>query len=279
MQSDGPPTAPISPTRPATSPYGWELNALNSPTTRAATAGPTLDTPVPKATVSIDSLMAGLVPSLLGVVVYAIIREGYVWFYERYGVTPEDVGIGQLQMLTGASRVIHLWKLDVPGSPATNLVAVFVGVAMLVDGIRRLCRRWGRLNPLVRQHPVAFALSVLLLVVILTLAWAVPRDRDFAGRRMQLGQAVRPTELAVLSIQADPVEVVWIGSSAPPHELTTAAFVYLGKADGVLALYMPPDWSACPVIDDCRGATWKVHETDVLLRIEVNPPDRHAPPG
>jgi hypothetical protein len=78
----------------------------------------------------------------------------------------------------------------------------------------------------------------------------------------------------VLSIQADPVEVAWIGDGAPPQELTSATFVYLGKADGILALYVPPRWESCPIVDSCRGATWKA---DVLLRVEVNPPDRHAP--
>jgi hypothetical protein len=221
--------------------------------------------------------MAGLLPSLLGLVAYAIIRESYVWFYERFGVTPEEVGIGQLQMLTGTSRIVHLWILDVPGSPAVNLAAVFLAATALLLGVRRLCQRWEQVDASIQQHPVAFVLSVLLTVVILTSAWAVPRDRDFAGRKVQLRQAVRPTELAILSILADPVQIVWIGDEPPPRELLTARFVYLGKANGVLVLYTPPRWDQCPVVDDCRGATWKVHESDVLLRIEANPPDRHAP--
>jgi hypothetical protein len=30
-------------------------------------------------------------------------------------------------------------------------------------------------------------------------------------------------------------------------------------------------------VDSCRGAIWKVQESDVVLRLQVNPPDRDAP--
>jgi hypothetical protein len=56
-----------------------------------------------------------------------------------------------------------------------------------------------------------------------------------------------------------------------------ATFVYLGKANGILAPYTPPHWKSCPIADSCRRATWKLHEADMLLRVEANPPDRHAP--
>jgi hypothetical protein len=87
---------------------------------------------------------------------------------------------------------------------------------------------------------------------------------------------VHSAELAFLSIEADPAHVTWIGPGSPPEELLTARLVYLGKADGVLVLYQPPDWDACEV-DSCRGVTWKVDERDVVLRLEVNPPDQDAP--
>lgn len=87
---------------------------------------------------------------------------------------------------------------------------------------------------------------------------------------------VHPAELAFLSIEADPARVTWIGPGRRPRELLTAKLVYLGKADGILVLYQPPDWRSCQV-HLCRGATWKLQESDVVLRLEVNPPDRDAP--
>jgi hypothetical protein len=47
-------------------------------------------------------LIPGLVPPLLGVLAFALLRESYTWFYGRYGVVPEDVGISQIRMLTGS---------------------------------------------------------------------------------------------------------------------------------------------------------------------------------
>jgi hypothetical protein len=219
-----------------------------------------------------EPLIVGLVPSLLGLVAYAIVREGYVWMYERYGLSPEEVGIGQLQMASEMIRIAHLWVLDIPGSPATNFAIVFLVLGLVLAVGLRL----RRVDSLASQPPVALGLSLVLLIVILTSAWAVPRDRDFAARRLQLGRAVHPTELAFLAIEADPVRVTWTGARQPPRELLTNNLVYLGKANGIVALYQPPDWTSCPV-HECRGAVWKVNETDVVLRLEINPPDRHAP--
>jgi len=54
-------------------------------------------------------LVPGLVPPLLGVLAFALLRESYTWFYGRYGVVPEDVGVSQIRMLTGVLRMFHLW--------------------------------------------------------------------------------------------------------------------------------------------------------------------------
>jgi hypothetical protein len=81
-----------------------------------------------------------------------------------------------------------------------------------------------------------------MLLVILASAWVVPRDRDFAGKRLQLRQGVRPSQLSMLAIQADPVQVIWTAGSAAPRGLVDTRLVYLGHADGVMVLYDPPKW-------------------------------------
>jgi hypothetical protein len=228
----------------------------------------------------IDSLLAGVIPSLLGLAAYAILREGYVWFYQRYGVGPEDVGISQLRMLTGALRFVHLWALSLPGSPLTNILLFMLTAGLLVllwrNLLPRARRRSRRIDLFVRRHPILLGLVVAMGLLLLTFVWALPIDRSIAGKHLQLGEAVQPEDLAVLSIHASPARVIWVGASQPPRELLTAKLVYLGKADGILVLYQPPDWTSCR-IDDCRGVTWKVQESDVVLRIDVNPPDRDAP--
>jgi hypothetical protein len=98
----------------------------------------------------------------------------------------------------------------------------------------------GSVNPPVGSRQLLEGLLVAaVLLIILSFAWALPLDRSFTGRRPQLGRMVHPAELAFL-------------------------------------LYQPPNWDACEV-DSYRGATWKIHEHDVVLRVEVNPPDQDAP--
>jgi hypothetical protein len=228
----------------------------------------------------LESLLVALVPSSLGLVAYAILREAYVWFYQRYGVAPEEVGLTQLRVLSSMFRFIHLWVWSIPGSPGTNILIVLLISAGMVSLWRRLLPRLRRrsryINLMADRHPILLGTSMLVLLIIFSFAWALPLDRSFAGKRLQLGRMVHPAELAFLSIEADPARVSWIGPGRPPKELLSAKLVYLGKADGILVLYQPPDWGSCEV-DSCRGATWKVQESDVVLRLEANPPDRDAP--
>jgi hypothetical protein len=228
----------------------------------------------------LEGLLVALVPSSLGLIAYAILREAYVWFYQRYSVAPEEVGLNQLRMLSSMFRFIHLWVWTIPGSPATNMLILLLVSAALVSLWRRLLPRLRRrsryVDLMAARHPFLLGTSAAVLLIILSFAWALPLDRSFAGKRLQLGRMVHPAELAFLSIEADPARLTWIGPGRPPDELVTAKLVYLGKADGILVLYQPPNWDACEV-DSCRGATWKIHERDVVLRVEVNPPDQDAP--
>jgi hypothetical protein len=60
-------------------------------------------------------LVSGLVPPLVGVLAFALLRENYSWFYGRYGVVPQDVGISQIRMLTGVLRIFHPLVAADPG--------------------------------------------------------------------------------------------------------------------------------------------------------------------
>lgn len=263
--------------------YGWasgDSAQLSASPPHAIPARPVPTSPSAGSRQLLEGLLVALVPSSLGLVAYAILREAYVWFYQRYGVAPEELGVTQLRMLSSMFRFIHLWVWTIPGSPGTNMLIVLLLSAGMVSVWRRLLPRLRRrsryIDLMADRHRVLLGASVVVLLMILSFAWALPRDRNFAGRRLQLGRAVHPAELAFLSIEADPVRVAWIGAGRPPKELLTARLVYLGKADGILVLYQPPDWRSCN-LDSCRGATWKVRESDVVLRLEVDPPDRDAP--
>jgi hypothetical protein len=225
-------------------------------------------------------LVPGLVPPLLGILAFALLRESYTWFYGRYGVVPEDVGVSQIRMLTGVLRMFHLWSLQIRGRPAASFLLVLIGIwTYFAVGrwlLRRLRAGWARgEGSIVLRHPLLFGVSVLMLLIILTSAWVVPRDRDFAGRRLQLRLGVRPSQLSMLAIQADPVQVIWTADSPAPRGLLDTRLVYLGHADGVMVLDDPPKWDTCD-IDACRGVVWRVNESDAAIRVEVDPPDGHA---
>ena len=90
-------------------------------------------------------LLPGLVPPLLGILAFALLRESYAWFYGRYGVVPEDVGISQIRML-------------IPGRPAASFLIVLIGIwAYFVVGrglLRRLRARSPRAEGLVNTRLV-----------------------------------------------------------------------------------------------------------------------------
>ena len=117
-------------------------------------------------------LIPGLIPPLLGIVGYGILRESYVWFYGRYGVVPEDVGISQARMLTGVLRIFHLWTLQLPGSPAMNFVVVLLAIGAYFAGGRWLLHRLraGRStlkDSAAARHPMVFEFSLLIMVIVL----------------------------------------------------------------------------------------------------------------
>jgi hypothetical protein len=203
-------------------------------------------------------LVPGLVPPLLGLLAFALLRESFTWFYGRYGVVPEDVGVSQIRMLTGVLRMFHLWSLPIPGRPAASFLLVLLGIwAYFVVGrwlLRRLRARSSRAEKsIVLRYPLLVGVSVLMLLVVLTSAWVVPRDRDLAGKRLQLRQGVRPSQLSMLA-QADPVQVIWTAGSPEPRGLVNTRLVYLGHANGVMVLYDPPKWGTCEV-DACRASS------------------------
>ena len=178
-------------------------------------------------------------------------------------------------------RIFHLWTFQIPGSPAVNFLIVVLVIAMYFVAGRFLLRWRADRRPelestVLHQHPALSGCAVLLLAVLLTSAWVLPNDRYYAGSKLQRRQGVRPSQLAMLAIQADPVQVFWIGNGAPPPGLVNTRLVYLGRADGVRVLYSPPDWTTCDV-DACRGVVWRVNEADAVVRVEVDPPDRQAP--
>jgi hypothetical protein len=97
---------------PTRRPYGWvtddSVQPFASPP-RAIQAQSAPTSPSAGSRQLLEGLLVALVPSSLGLIAYAILREAYVWFYQRYGVAPEELGLTQVRMLSSMFRFIHLW--------------------------------------------------------------------------------------------------------------------------------------------------------------------------
>ena len=99
--------------------------------------------------------------------------------------------------------------------------------------LRQLRARWPRAEASTAlRYPLLFGFSGLMLLVILASAWVLPRDRDFAGKRLQLRQGIRPSQLSMLAIQADPVQVIWTAGSPEPKGLANTRLVILVTRTG-----------------------------------------------
>jgi hypothetical protein len=159
----------------------------------------------------------------LGILTYAVLRVDYALFYDRFGLKPEDVGLGQAELISQsvAGVVVILVLLFV------ELVLLAVTVTILgllgresVRAFRDTRRRYGTLA-------AVLAPSVLVAVIVGLLVGATP-----AG----------PWLLLVVSPFA--AWFLWRVSRGP---VTSTALLYGGLGSVVLALSvafaLSPQWT------------------------------------
>jgi hypothetical protein len=113
-----------------------------------------------------------------------------------------------------------------------------------------------------RLMPRGVALAALIITIAcfvatsIFLIWAVPEDLDSAKRKVLIGEPIGPSNLRVLAMQADRVDVTWIGSGKGPKELQSPKLMFLGHADQVAVFYDP---------DTARGL--RIAERYVFVRV------------
>jgi hypothetical protein len=186
---------------------------------------------------------------LLGVLVFVVLRGAYSSVYSRLGFRPEDVGIDYFTVLAGAARIFRLGNWEPYGKPA---VAVLCAIAFLVaafTALRALQKR--QYLPKVASRPVGFFMLYVVIILILALSgisYFAGRDGGRALSRIREGARVRPGNLHFLSVQAyharlmplDAGTVNKIGDSQGLRQralFTSTSLMYLGHADGHVALY------------------------------------------
>jgi hypothetical protein len=209
-------------------------------------------------------LIPALVPVLFSVLVamaYGLLRGSYVRFYSQYGVSPEDVGLGQLQLFSGLLRFCMGDRLPWFGPlKLVGLLAIFAFVWVMVV---LYCRKAKWFKKPVTTSRALLAITiyfiVLLTLLILSSYVVLPNDREFASKRIGSSRSVYMHELAFLAIQADTATVTWTDSVTtspadfPPSDREIA---YLGHNNDVAIVF-----------DASTGYTWKIPESKVLLKI------------
>jgi hypothetical protein len=159
---------------------------------------------------------------------YVVLRVSYVMFYNRFGVDPEEVGLGYVQVLTQVatgSLVILVF-----------LALQFVSYFWLSSNSERLSER--------RFH--GLLLTQVVGTVTLIIAFSFVNAFSLSAS-VSTGSTITPPGLHVssfffqniLAIRVPRVRVYWIDQRATPPQRWKGSrtLMYLGQAGGVSVFY------------------------------------------
>jgi hypothetical protein len=242
---------------------------LNRSGEEAAPAGETgLLDPKGLQQVLISSLPAviPLVLSTLTVTLFALMRNGYVGFYGRYGISPEDIGMGQQHVIAGVVRFC-LAGAFLRSDTTLKLVGLSLLLILVWFAVATFCmeskafRKFVPVNWKRALVAAAIYLSLLAIVLVSFSIYFLPKDRKVAWDRIQNAQSVGPDDLSFLMVQATPASVRWIAKDDPPptgFPMPDHPIMYLGHDDKMVVIYIPG-----------TSSTWRVPQDKALLSIEV----------
>ncbi len=181
--------------------------------------------------------------SILGVVLYGMLRLAYLFFYLRLRTTPEEVGYGYSRVLS--ESVVGAIELIVLVFVPLLLIGLGLDWGVTIWRRRRPSRVPGAARNAPRSHPLrrvairGFIASVVIVVV------SLPVLASWQGRLAQRGQTVRNVYfigipyLPVLAVQAVPVRVSWVNPDSE-SEIPLAGrrcLLYLGASNGTAVFY------------------------------------------
>lgn len=182
--------------------------------------------------------------TLLGIVMYIMLRFSYFVFYNHFGVSPEEVGLGYIEILVR--------------SGPTLIVAVAISV-----GLTALCLRFAlRIEGRELQRYLLLGVAAILLVILV----GGPVRANRLARVVQDGTPIHPLTVGeLLGIQVDYVSVEPVSSAPtesghpvdqrqqpadqeavadqavaeePPADLSQrTSLLYFGQANGIAVLY------------------------------------------
>lgn len=175
------------------------------------------------------------VASWLGVFAYFVTRLGQTSFYSKFGLEPEDVGLGYAETLSRA---------------AVGLLSILLvaGTYTLVVGL--LQRLYFGAPRGERRGPIgSFAMSVfyfMLIALPILLLW-MPHSYSGDADRVRDGKSVRPAGVSSplriitnpLGLRVEPVRVSWIDDTHAAYDFGRNEVMYLGHADGIAVFFDP----------------------------------------
>jgi hypothetical protein len=156
--------------------------------------------------------------TITGAVGYALARGAYVFFYDRFGLTPEEAGIGY------GDTLIRVWLYYL----ATFVVAAAVFVRIT------------------KHSTFAAAVRDRWMVVVVVVSVAVPSaflfaGAHFAGREVQRGEPLKlfPPWPDSIGVRADAVTITWLGEQIPRAVQSSQKhrLIYLGRSESEIALF------------------------------------------
>jgi hypothetical protein len=197
-----------------------------------------------RVTGSIAAHLPATVIALAGLVAYSVLRVSYAMFYGRFGVEPEEVGLGQTQII--AYAVLALIGFIVV-SGAALVLAYFL---MRLMGLRRYpvaddAPLWRRAMAFTAT-PYWIVGGPVIIVVVSLVLFTLPEQARSLADQVEEGETVRPPvsfswRILDLHVKALPARVTGLGPDPLPAQLESRSLRYLGEAGGVAVLY---DWKS-----------------------------------
>jgi hypothetical protein len=200
--------------------------------------------------------------SVFGIVLYGLLRLGYLFFYLQLRTTPEEVGYGYSRLLSesvpGALELILFVSiiLAFPLLAISEVRVLMKNISKRGSGARPSSRKgspkasrghlqlieqmYRRLKGAVKRlfPRCVLAAAGVVFLALPTLAW-------WHGRLARTGETVRNVSfiaipyLPVLAVQAVPVRVSWkdSGSDGQFNLSRLNCLMYLGQANGTTVFY------------------------------------------
>jgi hypothetical protein len=151
-------------------------------------------------------------------VLYGLIRLGHQTFYSRFGLSPDDVGLGYGEALARAAGF------------TAYLLAVILGLALLAFLMEGGERPQGR-------YLYGLVVGGLLALLVFSI-FSVLSDARAAADKVEKGKAVRPAFMLDYGIRAEPARITWHDDApAGLRELRSHGLMMLGNSAGTVVVY------------------------------------------